>query len=188
MFKILQKIVFLGMLFILFGCENIRDDAYDDKSLGVKNINEAIDEENREKLETYNVDYLVEEQEEDMLLVGTHWMRVEADLDQFGIKKMSGDFGYKEYPIDMKFSASEVIVYADCFEIKARYKQDTKRVYFSKVTQNIAHELKTCIEAEDADQVIYSFFQHDYKIEKLKRESLTFRAIDIDAIVVFKNK
>ncbi len=188
MFKILQKIVFLGTLFILFGCENIRDDAYNNKSLGVKNIDEAISNEKMKKLETKNISNSSnqEEEQENTLLVGTHWMSVEADLGQFGINQISGDFGYKKYPIDMKFSANEVVVYADCFEIKAKYKQDTKRVYFSQVSQNIAHELKTCIEAEDADQVMYNFFQHDYKIESLKRESLSFKSIDIDAIVIFR--
>ncbi len=184
MLKNLQKIVLLGMMFILFGCENVRDDAYNNKSLGVKNIDQEIANEN--KLETYSVKSIYEDEE--IILSGMKWKIVEADLDQFGIKKLSGNFGYQDYLIDMKFSENEVVVYADCFKIKAKYKQESKRIYFSKVTQNIAYDMKTCIESEDADQVMYSFFQHDYKIETLKRDSITFRSVDIDAIVVFKNR
>ncbi len=185
MFKFLQKIVFISTLFILVGCESVRDEAYDNNSLGVKNIEEAI--ENQNDLEKYSVNSLEEDSEKN-LIEDTHWTKVEADLDQFGIRRLSDDFGYKEYLIDMKFSQNEVLVYADCFEIRAKYKQEGKRVYFSQVSQSIAYELKTCIESEDADQVIYSFLQHDYKIESLKKNSLSLRSVDIDAVIVFRSK
>ncbi len=185
MFKFLQKTLFISIFFLLVGCESVRDEAYDNNSLGVKNIDKAI--ENQDAFEKYSVNSLEEDSEKN-LLEDTSWIRVEADLDQFGIRRLSDDFGYKDYPIDMKFSENEVVAYADCFEIRAKYKQDGKRVYFSQVSQSIAYELKTCIESEDADQVIYSFLQHDYKIESLKKKSLSLRSVDIDAVIVFRGK
>ena len=158
--------------------------------MGVKNIDQEILKQ-KEPSPSYSVKSLVEveqEEEQEPILEGTRWTKVEADLEQFGVKKLGNDFGYKDYLIDMKFGIDEVIAYADCFEIKAKYKQENNRIYFSKISQEIAYQLPTCIESEDADQIIYSFFQHDYKIETLKKESLTFRSIDIDAVIIFKSK
>jgi len=98
--------------------------------------------------------------------------------------------GYPEvmqnYSIQMQFSQKEVLAYADCQKITARYKVREDEISFSEIAIAPAIELASCQEFEYADDAVLGFFENSYTLQTIRKNEIVLEADTVDTSVILK--
>lgn len=167
----MKKTVLIILLLLFSGCGSSNG------SDGTISVTSSTDDDTLSTLSTQNFDFKE-------TLSDKNWEEITMDLDEFYTTSISTI--NKTYQIDMSFKDGEVIAYADCQKLTARYKISDKEISFSKVIYKPAIELASCEEFEDADQAVYEFLNNSFEASKIKKDEITFQADDFDAEIVLK--
>lgn len=136
-----------------------------------------------EKVDTLGT--LGEEQKDlKKILSGENWKEITMDLDQFFATSISTLD--KTYKIDLSFDNQEIIAYADCKKLTARYKINNTAISFSRISNEPDLDHATCQQSEDADQAVYQFLYNSFEASSIKENEITFKSDDFDAEVILK--
>ncbi len=110
------------------------------------------------------------------------WKAIACDLKTLDSGSWDAP-GMRRYPIDMRFGDREVVVYADCQKLTARYRVDGKKLSFSQSRIAPAIDLASCEESEYADDAVWAFFENSYTLRSANEEALIFDAQEADTTV-----
>lgn len=115
-------------------------------------------------------------------LTKKNWTKISANLDKF--YSFSTYSQKKDYSIKMTFENGNILAYADCKKLTARYIVNDKKISFYEVSYAPAIELATCQESEDADKVVYQFLLRDFEVIEIKDRQIIFKSHEIDTEVI----
>lgn len=116
-------------------------------------------------------------------LLGEKWIKLTTNLDKFYATTISD---YVNYEIEMSFKDNEVVAYADCKKLTARYKIRDNELSFSKVTYNSDPDHASCKPSEDADQAVNQFLSNSFEATKINQNQITFKADDFDVELILE--
>ncbi len=110
------------------------------------------------------------------------WKAITCDLKR--LDSESWDMpGIRRYSIDMRFGEREVVAYADCQRLTARYRVEGKKLSFSQSRIAPAIDLASCKEFEYADDAVWAFFENSYTLRSADEEALIFDAQEVETTV-----
>ncbi len=117
-------------------------------------------------------------------LTSENWKEITIDLDKFYTTSISTV--NKTYQIDMSFKDGEVVAYADCQKLTARYKISDQEISFSRVSYEADLDHAICQQSEDADQAVNQFLNNSFEASEIKEDEITFISDDFDAEVILR--
>jgi hypothetical protein len=167
----MKKIILTGLLLFLVGCGSSSGQN------GTITVNSGSNDDTLGTLSTQGMD-LKE------TLLGKNWEEITMDLDQFYTTSISTV--NKTYKMDMSFKDGEIIAYADCQKLTARYKISDKEISFSRISYEADLDHASCQQSEDADQAVNQFLNNSFEASKIKEDEITFISDDFDAEVILK--
>ena len=168
----MKAIVLTVLIFSFFtGCDSsISSDGSLDSSIKIS------DKQNDENLQS-----LSENRDINEVLQKGLWTKIKEDVSLFYENENFPSLRY--YTIKMSFSKREVLTYADCQKIMARYRIKDNEITFSNIVVAPALELPVCVESQYADDAVLAFFENDFYIDADNENSIKFKAFDFDGSI-----
>ncbi len=117
------------------------------------------------------------------VLQQSQWYAIKTDIAAF-YENSIYPAAYKRYTVTMRFGKREVVAYADCQKITARYSvEENRKLTFS--TPEIGPDLEhaTCIESQYADDAVIAFFENSFTLHKASEKRVVLTSDDFDVNV-----
>lgn len=167
----MKKIILIVLLFLFSGCGT---------SSGSSDTILVTSGSNDDELSTLSTEDIDLKE----TLSSENWKEITMDLDKF--YNTSIITVNKTYKIDMSFKNGEVLAYADCKKLTARYKIRDYEISFSRINYEADLDHATCQQSEYADQAVNNFLNNSFEAIKIKEDEVTFKSDDFDAEVILK--
>ncbi len=118
------------------------------------------------------------------VLMQEPWKVISTDIASFYENTNLPTF--KSYTIDISFGENDIVAYADCQKLTARYTLKDKEISFSWSTITPAIELASCAASEYADEAVLALLSNDFTVESLLTDEVVLQAVDFDTKVTLK--
>jgi len=119
------------------------------------------------------------------ILIGKTWHKITTNVSSFYENTNFPTF-LQNYTVEISFDEKDIVAYADCQKLTARYSIDENEIHFSKSTIAPALELASCIESKYADDAVLALFENRFRVESIEDKEIVLDAVDFDTKVILE--